>query len=171
MYKYSSYIWLIVAVLLLQIFLLDNLSIALWLRPMIFPLVVLLLPMEWRSIWVLLATLAVGCVMDLALGGAGLYTASLLPLAILRPTIIYLTTRRQQEPGDQQELLARLGLRQMMLYMVVALLLHHTLYFMLETLSLAQPLLLVATILASTLCSVVIAWPIVRLFLSKIVVK
>ena len=58
--------------LFLQIFILDELSIALWLRPMIFPLIVLLLPMEWRTIWVMLIALAVGVVMELAQGGSGL---------------------------------------------------------------------------------------------------
>ena len=40
-----------VVLLLLQIFVLDELSIALWIRPMLFPLIVMLLPMELRTIW------------------------------------------------------------------------------------------------------------------------
>jgi hypothetical protein len=38
------------AIMVVQIFLLDELSIAMWIRPMIFPLVVILLQMEWRTI-------------------------------------------------------------------------------------------------------------------------
>lgn len=171
MYRYVSYIWLTVAVLFVQIFLLDNISVALWLRPMIFPLVVLLLPMEWRTVWVLLSALGVGCVMDLALGGAGLYTASLLPVAVMRRSVMYVTTRRSVEAGDHAELLSKLSLTQLMLYLGAAMALHHILFFVLETLSFKAPFLLLAVIVASTIVSMLLAWPIARLFLVKVVVK
>lgn len=157
-----------VAVLVAQIFLLDNISIHLWLRPMIFPLVILLLPMEWRALWVMLIALLTGLIMDISLGGAGLYVASLLPLALLRSTLMYLATNRVVEASDQTSLLSRLSLRQLMTYLALALLLHHALFFLLETLSLAHSLRLVATILFSTLLSTVVAWPIVRIFVGKV---
>lgn len=155
-------------VLVLQIFLLDNISIAMWLRPMIFPLVVILLPMEWRMVWSLLVALAVGLVMDLSLGGSGLYTSSLLPVAVLRPWAMFLTTGRTVEHGDQSALLSRLATRQVLLYVAGAMLAHHTIFFLLETLSLASPMRLVVTIVMSTLLSVVVSAPIIQLFKSKI---
>ena len=82
MFKSILYFWVTLALLFLQIFILDEISIALWLRPMIFPIVILLLPFEWLSIWVILATLALGIFMDTAMGGGGLYTSTLLPLAV-----------------------------------------------------------------------------------------
>lgn len=155
-------------VLFLQIFILDELSIAMWLRPMIFPIVVLLLPMEWRTIWVMLATLVVGLVMDLAQGGAGLYTATLLPLSVLRGWVLYITTRRSVEHGDQTSLFSRMSMRYIMVYVGAMLLLHHSMFFLLERLSFTMPLQLVLTILLSSALSLVIAWPIVRLYSSKI---
>ena len=80
------------SILFVQIFLLDQLSIAMWLRPMIFPLIVILLQMEWRAIWVLLIGTLVGLTMDLALGGAGLYTSTIVPLVAIRRWMLYLTT-------------------------------------------------------------------------------
>ncbi|MBO5697306.1 MAG: hypothetical protein J6R90_02805 [Alistipes sp.] len=168
MYKQFTYFWLAFAILVVQIFLLDNISIAMWLRPMIFPLVVLLLPMEWRMVWTLLSALAIGLTMDLALGGSGLYTSSLLPLAVLRPWIMYLTTGRTVEHGDQSALLSRMLTKQVMLYVAGAILVHHTLFFMLETLSFASPMRLVATILCSTLLTMVVSAPIIQLYKSKI---
>ncbi len=168
MYRFISYVWLMISVLVVQIFLLDNISIHLWLRPMIFPLVVLLLPMEWRSLWVMLVALATGVVMDISLGGAGLYVASLLPISLVRGTVMYLTTNRSVEASDQSTLLTRLSLRQLMIYLGVAMLLHHTLFFLLETLSLSNIWRLVATTLFSTLLSMVVAWPVVRIFISKV---
>ena len=157
--------------MLVQIFLLDELSIAMWLRPMIFPLVVILLQMEWRTIWALLISVLVGVTMDVALGGAGLYTATIVPLAMLRRWILFLTTRRSIEQGDQTSLLSRLSRGQLMGYTVTMLAIHHTMFFVMEALSLSQPFLLLATIISSTLLSTAIAWPIIRLFTLKIVTK
>lgn len=160
-----------IAIMLVQIFLLDELSIAMWLRPMIFPLVVILLQMEWRTIWALLISVLVGVTMDVALGGAGLYTATIVPLAMLRRWILFLTTRRSIEQGDQTSLLSRLSRGQLMGYTVTMLAIHHTMFFVMEALSLSHPFLLLATIISSTLLSTAIAWPIIRLFTLKIVTK
>ena len=81
MFRVIPYIMMTIALLFVQIFVLDEISIALVLRPMIVPLVVLLLPIEWRTVWVLLVALATGVLMDVSLGGAGLYTATLLPIS------------------------------------------------------------------------------------------
>ncbi len=171
MFKNLSYLWMALAIMLVQIFLLDELSIAMWLRPMIFPLVVILLQMEWRTIWVLLISALVGVVMDLALGGAGLYTATLLPLAMIRRWMLYLTTRRSVEHSDQTSVLSRLSRGQLLGYTVTMLAIHHTLFFAMESLSLAHPLQLIATIIFSTLLSTVVVWPILRIFSLKIVTK
>ena len=171
MFRSVPYIGMTIVLLFLQIFILDELSIAMWLRPMLFPLIVMLLPMEWRTIWVLLATLAVGVVMDAALGGAGLYTSTLLPLVVMRRWILYITTGRSVEAGDQSSLLSHMSSRQLMIYVAAMIALHHTLFLTLESLSFVAPLRLVATIICSTLLSVALAWPVVRLFVSKIVAK
>lgn len=168
MYKYISYIWLAVILLFVQIFLLDNISMAMWLRPMIFPLIVVLLPLEWRTIWVLLSALAVGIIMDSSLGGAGLYTATLLPLAVVRSTLLYMTTHRYVEHSDQTALLPRLDFRQLMFYIAVAFMLHHAMFFVMESLSFADLSQLLLRIIASTPLSIVIVWPITRLFMSKL---
>jgi hypothetical protein len=169
MFKSILYFWLTLALLFVQIFILDEISMSLWLRPMIFPLIVLLLPIEWRTIWVILVALIVGVVMDMALGGAGLYTSTLLPLAVIRRWILFLTTRRSVEAGDQTSLLSRMPLRQVILYVGAMLLLYNAMFFVLESLSVVATMQLIATILFSTVLSIILAWPIVRLFLKKVV--
>ncbi len=172
MYKYTPYILLAFAVMLVQVFILDNIdlgsSISIWIRPMIFPLIVLMLPTQWSSIWVLLASYAVALFMDMMLGGSGIYVITLLPIALFRSTLIYLTTRRSVDSGDQTQLLSRMPLGQLMLYVAMSLLLYHALFFIMETLSTANIMRLVATIVLSTLCSLLISWPIVRIFTSKV---
>ena len=168
MFKSILYFWLTLALLFVQVFILDEISMAMWLRPIVFPLVVLLLPIEWRTIWVILVASIVGVVMDVSLGGAGLYTSTLLPLAVVRRWILYLTTRRSIEAGDQTSLLSRMPLRQVMIYVGAMLLLYSTMFFVLESLSMVEAMQLVVTILFSTLLSILLALPIVRLFLKKV---
>lgn len=169
MFKNIAYFWMAVALLFAQIFILDEVSMALWLRPMIFPLVLLLLPIEWRTIWTVLVALLLGIFMDVSLGGQGLYTSTLLPLAVMRRWILYLTTRRSVEAGDQTSLLSRMPLRQVMIYIAAMLLLHHAMFFILESLSVVNALQLVATVIFSAMLSLLLVWPIVGLFLKKIV--
>lgn len=169
MFKSILYFWMTLALLFLQIFILDEISIAIWLRPMIFPLIILLLPIEWRTIWVIVAALLLGIVMDTALGGAGLYTSTLLPVAVMRRWILFLTTRRSVEAGDQTSLLSRMPLRQVMIYVGAMMLLYNTMYLVLESLSSVGKMQLVATIISSTILSLILELPIVRLFLKKVV--
>ena len=171
MFKNLSYIWMAVIIIVVQIFLLDELSIAMWLRPMIFPLIVILLQMEWATVWALLVGTLVGVVMDVSLGGSGLYTATLIPLAMMRRAILYLVTKRSIEPGDQTSVLSRLSIDQLMAYTATMLAIHHTLFFMTEALSFAHPMRLIATIVCSTLLSTIVASPIVKIFTQKIVSK
>lgn len=107
--------------------------------------------------------------MDMAVGGAGLYTSTLLPVAVTRNWILYLTTRRSVESGDQTSLLSRMPLRQVMIYVGAMLLIYNVMFFALESLSTVDTMQLIATIICSTILSVVIAWPIVRLFLKRVV--
>ena len=169
MFKSILYFWVTLALLFLQIFILDEISIAVWLRPMVFPLVILLLPFEWRTIWVMLTTVVLGLFMDMSLGGAGLYTSTLLPVAVTRTWILFLTTRRSVEAGDQTSLLSRMPLRQVMMYVGAMMLLYNTAFFLLETLSMVSTMQVIATIICSTALSMLLAWPIVRLFLKRVV--
>ena len=170
-----SYIWMSLAVLFLQIFLIDNInigtSVALWMRPMLFPLIVLLLPIEWKTIWVLIVAYVVGYIMDISVGGEGLYVATLLPLSLIRSSIVYITTRRNVEAGEQKQLLARLTTRQLMLYIAAMLFIHHTLFFFMEALSFNHIMQVMLTILSSLALSLLLGWFVVRIFISKVLVQ
>jgi hypothetical protein len=58
-----------------------------------------------------------------------------------------------------------------MLYIAACLFLHHTLFFMLEALSLNDLGRMMLTILLSTLLSLLIGWFVVRIFISKVLMR
>ncbi len=66
---------------------------------------------------------------------SGLYTASLLPLAMVRGAIVRLTANRSVEPSDQTEVLVSLSRKQLFIYLAAGIVLHHAMFFFLETMS------------------------------------
>lgn len=168
MYRYRSYLWLFAVVMAMQILLLDNLSVSMWLRPMIFPVVILLLPIEWRTVWVLLAAAVTGWILDGVTGCQGLYTASLLPLSMIREAIIRLTANRGVEQSDQSELLVSLSRKQLLVYISVGIVLHHAMFFFLESMSVTLLWYTAAKIAVSGALSILLSWLAASYFMSKI---
>ena len=95
MYRIFPYIALFVVTILVQVFLLDNLSISIYFAPMIYLALLLLLPLDMPHIGLLAAGLVTGWMMDGTMGTDGLNVIATLPVAFLRPWIIGLFYTRE----------------------------------------------------------------------------
>ena len=71
MHRTLPYLALFAVVVLLQVFLFDNLSISIYLNPLVYVAFIALLPLDTPPIVLLLSGLATGVTMDLAMGAAG----------------------------------------------------------------------------------------------------
>ena len=87
MHKTLPYLALFAVVVLLQVFLFDNLSISIYLNPLVYVAFIALLPLDTPPAAVLGAGLALGVTMDFAMGAAGINTIATLLIAFLRPTL------------------------------------------------------------------------------------
>lgn len=67
MYRTLPYFMLFVVTVLLQVFLFDNLSISIYLNPLVYVAFIALLPLDTPPIVLLLSGLAVGVTMDFAI--------------------------------------------------------------------------------------------------------
>lgn len=74
MYRTLQYALLFLVAALLQIFLFNNLSLSVYLNPLVYVVFIALLPMETTPIRMLLAGLAMGLAMDWTMGAAGVNT-------------------------------------------------------------------------------------------------
>lgn len=171
MHRTLPYLGLFAAAVLLQVFLFDNLTISIYLNPLIYIVFIALLPLDTAPVAVLGAGLALGVTMDFAMGAAGINTIATLLIAFLRPTLAGMICGRDniREGGIPSP--ARLGQRKFITYLVVLTLVHHTVFFALETLSLAHMLHLLLRIVVSTVVSVAFIWIIARIFTAKIPVR
>ena len=80
MYRTVPYIVLFVILALLQIFLFDNLSISIYLCPLVYIGFIILLPIDAPPVAVLFLALSMSVAMDWAMGAAGINTVATLPV-------------------------------------------------------------------------------------------
>lgn len=171
MYRTYPYILLFAATLLLQVFLFDNLTISIYLNPLVYILFIALLPLDAQPVVLLGAGLLMGLSADAAMGAAGLNTLATLPVAVLRPTLVGLVCTRDDAREGGVPTPERLGLRSFLYYLTAVVLLHHALFFLFEALSwqlLYMTLLRIAVSAAATVAS---GWIVTRVFTAKLTVR
>ena len=155
MHRAIPYLLLFLIVSLLQIYLFNNLAIGSWFSPLVYLAFLVLLPLETPPIVMLLLGLVTGMCMDATMGIAGINTLATLPVAFLRPKLIHALSARDDLRDDGVPSPARMGKPLFWNYVVVMILIHHSLFFTLEALSWHHLLRTILRILlsgAGTLC-------------------
>ena len=159
---------LTIVVLFVQVFVLNNLSISPLVAPMVYIVLLLLLPIE-SSQWKMLgAGLLLGVMMDITMGTPGLNTLVTLPIAFFRRPLLFALgglSSMSKEEGIPS--VRRLGLR-FHRYFVVMIILHSLLFYFVEWLSFDNFGILVLRILCSTLCSLILDYIIISLFMKRL---
>lgn len=171
MYRTLPYLALFVVTVLLQIFLFDNLSVSVYLNPLIYVAFIILLPLDTPPAVLLGAGLVTGVVMDASMGAAGINTVATLPIAFLRPAFMNLLCGRENVREGGIPSPERLGRRKFIDYLVLMILVHHTIFFLLEALSWSHLLQTSIRIVVSSLVTMAFVWVIVRIFTAKLPVR
>ena len=166
MHRTLPYLALFAVVVLLQVFLFDNLSISIYLNPLVYVAFIALLPLDTPPIVLLLSGLATGVTMDLAMGAAGVNT-----IAFARPTLLGLLYPRDDIREGGIPSTGRLGNRVFLNYLIVLVLVHHAVFFSLEALSWAHIVRTIVRTVASGAVSVAFIWVIARIFTAKLPVR
>ncbi len=162
------YTILTLVVLFVQVFVLNNLSISPLVAPMVYIVLILFMPID-SSQWKMLgAGLLLGVVMDITMGTPGLNTMVTLPIAIFRRPLLFALgglSSISKEEGIPS--VKRLGTRfhRYFIFMVV---LHSLLFYFAEWLSFDNFGTLLLRIICSTLCSLVLDYIILSLFMKRL---
>ncbi len=168
MYRTLTYLGLFVASVLLQVFLFDNLSISTYFNPLIYIAFIVLLPVDTLPIVLLGAGLAMGVTMDATMGAAGVNTISTLAIAFLRPTLAGILCGRDNIRDGGVPSPQRFGIRPFIHYLVAIVLIHHLIFFSLESLSLTHLLHTAIRIVVSSAASILFIWFIAKIFTAKL---
>ena len=168
MYRTLPYIGLFAAVVLLQVFLFDNLSISVYLNPLVYVVFIALLPLDAQPVSLLGSRLLLGITMDCAMGAAGINTIATLPIAFFRPSLAGMICGRENVREGGIPSPDRLGSRKFFAFLLVLTLIHHTIFFLLEALSWRLLPHTILRILLSSALSVAFGWIVTRIFTAKI---
>lgn len=171
MYRTLPYILLFAATVLLQVFFFDNLSVSIYLSPLIYVAFVALLPLDTPAVGVLLGGLAMGTVMDWAMGTAGINTIATVLVAFLRPYLLRMLCRRDDTREEGIPSAGQLGKGVFLNYLIVLVLVHHFVFFSLSALSWTHILHTALRLVVSSAVTVGFIWLIARLFTSKVSVR
>ena len=156
---FSSILSYIIRFLLLafaQVMILNNVHLHGLFNPYIYPLFILLLPIEMPAWLVLIVGFLCGLVIDLHSNSLGLHAAATTFVAFLRPYMINLLRPAAGYQPEDKPTISSMGFLWFIVYAAVLVFMHHLFFFMIETLSFNQFLFVISKIAVSTLVSLAI---------------
>ncbi|MBE5033901.1 rod shape-determining protein MreD [Gallalistipes aquisgranensis] len=167
MYRFLEYTLLFVIVVLLQIFLFNNLNLSVYVNPLVYIAFVVMLPMEINRAALLLLGFLLGGVMDMIMGTAGINTIATLATAFLRPSVLTLTAGKEDVMGGGVPCIGRLGRKKYLRYLLVLILLQCFIFFTFESLTWSYYYLTLVRIVLSTLVTALLIYFFQFLFVIK----
>jgi hypothetical protein len=160
-----------IGVVLLQIFLIDNISLGIYFHPLIYVAFIILPPLDMLPVWVVLLSATLGLTMDMMTGMCGLNVIAATATGFARMAIIGFTSGLNTGVDDTIPALYRLPQKNLLTYIILMVLMHSIIYFVMESLSMAHMFHTLLRIVVSDVVAVVIVWYIVKLFVEKILNK
>lgn len=165
MNQYIKYFIQFFLLLLFQVLILNNVFLNWWSQPggfpvfipFIYPLFVLLLPFE-TPVWLLMvAGFICGCIVDSFMNTPGMHAFALVLTAYLRTNVLLaLLPKNMKEYHHLSPSVKTMGWPPFLTYSAFLVLIHHTVFFIIEVWSLSNFGYLLLKILASTLTTMLL---------------
>ena len=127
--------WRFILLIGIQVLLLNQLRLHSMFSPYIYPLFILLLPIDLPRPWVLFLALLAGLTVDAFSNSMGMHASAALLIGWLRTPILNLLKPSGGYQTEDRPTLNFMGLRWFVLYSTILMLIHHTYFFFIETLS------------------------------------
>ena len=121
-----------VVLVLLQVFLLKNISLYNLSMPYLYILFVMLLPLETPNFVLFLLAFLMGIIIDMFYDTPGLHAAASVILAFVRVLFVSVTVQRDGFDAEPEPTLGNMGFRWFLTYSTVLILIHHFCLFTLE---------------------------------------
>jgi len=131
-----KYLFQFMVLVLAQLLIFNNIELSGYINPYVYVLFVLLLPFGVPKIILLVASLALGLVIDLFMGTPGVHSSATVFMAFSRPMVLTLFSPREGYQTGTLPRISQFGLEWFVKYTVTLVLLHHFTLFFLEVLTL-----------------------------------
>ena len=168
MQRNLTYAGIFLVLVLLQVFLFDNIALSVYFHPLIYIAFVIILPLDMRPVWVLLLSALMGLMMDMATGQAGLNVMATTAVGFMRTAIVGLICGRSMGFDDTIPSLNRFTTKNRIGYIVAMVVTHSAIYFGLESLSVMHLLHTLLRLVVSDIVAIFVVWYIVRLVIERI---
>lgn len=153
-----------VVLILIQVLVLNNVVLHGYITPYIYPLFIMLLPINNPRWLTLLLAFAMGLAIDTFSNTGGIHGLALVFLAFVRPAILRVLTPKEGYDEEEKPTAGNLGFGWFFFYALISVFVHHLLFFIVEVMSMSHFRYLGLKILFSTLVSLVIIIAIQLLF-------
>ena len=147
-----------VALLLIQVLILDELLLHGFLTPYLYLLIVLWLPLTFPTWGALLIGFAMGLAVDFFLNTGGMHALATTFIAYVRPVIIRLLSPPEGYETDDQPTLKSMGFGWFFIYALSVITIHHLVYFSIEILSFSYLLYFLKKLLLTALATLVLVF-------------
>ena len=129
--KYSA---LFVLVVLFQGLVANNLQFSEYINPMIYPVMIMMLPFEMNVIATMAVSIVLGLAVDAFSNTFGLHTSAALFIGYLRPRVMQYIQPKEGYDTTLQPSIHDMGVSWFLLYATIILVLHHLWFFTFEIL-------------------------------------
>jgi rod shape-determining protein MreD len=125
--------------------------------PLLYPLILLLLPVNTPHWLTMVLGFVVGITMDYYSNTPGVHASACVLLGYVRPYLLNLFFQQNiKELGDTIPTLFRMGFRSFLLYILFALIIHHFYFYIIQIWSFKNSLLILSKTLLSTVLSIIL---------------
>lgn len=136
--EFLAYIGRFIAIILLQLFVVNNIELSSMVNPYIYVVFILLLPVNTKPWHVVLISFLTGAVMDAFSSTPGLHIAATNLMGFLRIHYLNASTTKEDQEGRVVPSLSQKGIVWFSFYGFVMIFIHHTFLFFLEIYSLRE---------------------------------
>lgn len=168
MQRNLTYAGIFLTLVLLQVFLFDNIALSVYFHPLIYIAFIIILPLDMRPVWVLLLSALLGLTLDIFTGQAGLNVIATTAVGFMRTAIVGLICGRSMGFDDTIPSLHRFTTKNLIGYIVAMVVVHSIIYFGMESLSVMHIMHTLLRIIISDVVAIFIVWYIVRLVIERI---
>jgi rod shape-determining protein MreD len=130
-----------IILVLLQVFILNNIRFGGYINPYLYVLFVLMLPYEIPGWALLVLSFILGYTIDIFTNTPGMHLAATVFMAFSRPAVLRLLTQKQEYDPGRYPSLGSMGLQAFFTYSILLVFIHHTTLFLLEVFRFSEILL------------------------------
>lgn len=151
---------------LFQVLILNNVNVGGLVNPYVYPLFILLLPIEIAGWGLLLLAFGLGITIDVFAGTLGMHAFATVLMTVLRPAVISRISQRGSDMGKLPSL-GNQGFTWMLLYSTFLVAVHHLSYFIVEYWSVNAFGVVMLKFLVNTIVSMLIMFLLLYAFKSS----